>query len=129
MRARICRMICSTSTESDRTVKSAIRNSFQAHGPWPQAQLKEDLLRSVPDLGLRPWALGLRHCSRASPAAAELGCFLQTRREDPERAAERAQAGLVDRRAFFRNHGITAAVGRHVFPVPEQPAPRTREHF
>src|SRR5688500_6897151 len=93
MRCRICRMICSTSTESDLTVTSAIRTFQDAQCSFLSSQFQ------VPSSKFSSFDL-------APSPAAELRRFLHAHGQNPERAPRGAQPGACDFGAFFRNRRV-----------------------
>src|SRR3954469_15395960 len=102
MRERICRMICSTSTLSERTEKSDMSCLFQGLPAIPAARL--------------PHALG-EELRRLRDAGAQ----------DAERADQRLAAGQLELRAFPADLRIAVRVRGQRLPVAEQPAPRAGE--
>src|SRR5215471_16845396 len=102
MRERICFMICSTSTLSERTEKSDMSVFFQVLTPIAAAGLTHALGQELRRLG-------------------DAGA------QDAERPDERLAAGQGDLRAFVADLRVAVRVGRHRLPVAEQPPPRARE--
>src|SRR6185436_11651230 len=120
MRVRICFMICSTFTESDRTLRSIFYSGDFV--PRPLAPSLAGPHRPAPLRRARPLGALLLSRSRLVPALArELRRFLDAHRQNAERAPQRAQACSFDFRALFGNDRIALAIRLHVFPVPEQP--------
>src|SRR5215469_6043666 len=104
MRARICLMICSTSTLSERTEKSDMATFFDG---FP--------------------AIAAPRLPRA--AAEEFGRFCDAGAEDTERAHERLAARQRQLRGGVADLRIAVRVGRQLFPIAEQVAPRAVEHL
>src|SRR4029079_11897544 len=103
MRARICRMICSTSTLSERTEKSDMTCLF--HG-----------LAAIAAAGL------------AGALREELGRLGDARAEDAERAEQRLRARQLNLRGRAANLGVAVGVGPDRLPVAEQAPPRAVQH-
>src|SRR5260370_24192265 len=95
-------MICSTSTLSERTEKSAIACLFQG-------------LPAIPAAGL------------ARTPREELRCLRDAGAQDAERADEGLTARQVELGGVFTNLRETVGVRRQRLPVAEQPAPGARE--
>src|SRR5262249_51638779 len=135
MRERICRMICSTSTLSERTEKSDILfNRGASPLGLPYTRSRAPLRRRAPfawlircahslsdDLSTIA-AAGLTH-----PFGQELGRFGDAGAQDAERPDERFAAGQGDFRGVLADLREAVRVGRQRLPVAEQAAPRARE--
>src|SRR4051794_37916313 len=102
MRERICRMICSTSTLSERTEKSDM-SVFDRFAAIASARLAGTLSQEF---------RGLR----------------DARAEDAQRAHQRLAAGELELGRVFADLRIPAGIRRHRFPVAEQAPPRAVEH-
>src|SRR4029450_14144775 len=101
MRERICRMICSTSTASERTEKSDMTCLFQGLPAIAAASVTHTL-------------------------GQELGGLRDAGAQDAERPDERLAPGQLDFCAFVADLRVTVRVWRQRLPVAEQAAPGAR---
>src|SRR3954465_16008075 len=138
MRDRIWRMICSTSTLSDRTEKSDIVLSrYLIEGRRPSNSPTRCLARRFAGALRLRGSLAALACHRFPAIAAarlpgapvqELRGLRDTGAENPQRSYQRPCPRHRDLAGRVPHVGITVRVGPHRLPVAEQAPPRAVQY-